>query len=489
MKAIFLIVVKTMTILLTVGLLIGHNFLPVEPYKGPCPGYHGYTSDFYCIDAKETQSDINELLALERIDKPLVIANTDLSNLDFLSQFTSIDGFLIIAENDNLTDLSGLSNLTEIAGDLRLIELPINSLAAFSQITALEELELESLPQLTGLDGLQSLTAVLRNVSIKNNANLASLMGFGNLQTIGGWLSIDNNPLLGDLGLFASITDIDFPVYLKNLDAIITLDDFVNVTTAEEFIVSGLTSLSDIQGIANINFNSRLRLERLPLIDSINQFENFTGVKTLELNALPNLRQVAFGDTLPPALLGLTLYENPMLESVELNLEGREDILALTLRYNQALTRIDVQGNHSLKAGYNQRLTAIRGVSVQAPLISVYSNNALQSIDYSTLESIDSILSIDSNQSLLTVSFISLVNIGAVGPDVDPVIRQGLELTNNVQLERLEFAALELVAKEFRVTYNDELCRSAVTGLVSQLQSSQLLFAPEIIVNDNNRGC
>src|SRR5690606_26650109 len=88
-----------------------------------------------------------------------------------------VGGYLYIYENSNLTNLDGLSNLTSVGGYLRI---STNS-------------------SLTNLDGLSNLTSVGGYLQIYNNSNLTNLNGLSNLTSVGADLVISYNYSLTDI--------------------------------------------------------------------------------------------------------------------------------------------------------------------------------------------------------------------------------------------------------------------------------------------------
>src|SRR5690606_12802730 len=117
---------------------------------------------------------------------------TDIVNLDGLSNLTQIGGDLYIQSNYQLTNLDGLSNLTQIGGALYI---QTNSL--------------------TNLDGLSALESINGDLGIYNNPLLTDISGLQNidpatiLPSNGLGLYILNNPLL-------SVCNLDnFCTYLQ----------------------------------------------------------------------------------------------------------------------------------------------------------------------------------------------------------------------------------------------------------------------------------
>ena len=97
-----------------------------------------------------SQAEVDALGAAgcDRISGYLYIGNsTDITNLDGLTNITSLGGRLIISSNSALTNLDGLANLISVGGDL----------------------------------------------TIGSNAALTNLNGLASLASVGGWLIINSN--------------------------------------------------------------------------------------------------------------------------------------------------------------------------------------------------------------------------------------------------------------------------------------------------------
>ncbi len=99
----------------------------------------------------------------------------DLTDLSFLSNLTTIRGELFIYDIPALTSLEGLHNLTLVEGDLALYNLGISGLDDLGQLEVIGgNFALEALSSLTSLEGLSSLTTVGGTVHIVYNSALSS---------------------------------------------------------------------------------------------------------------------------------------------------------------------------------------------------------------------------------------------------------------------------------------------------------------------------
>jgi hypothetical protein len=101
------------------------------------------------------------------------LASDVITNLSPLQNITSVGGAVIIAENHSLTSLNGLGGL-QTAG---MLEISFNG-------------------ALSNLGALSALTTVTGAVNIVGNESLTSLTGLATGLTIGGDLTVRNNPIL-----------------------------------------------------------------------------------------------------------------------------------------------------------------------------------------------------------------------------------------------------------------------------------------------------
>jgi hypothetical protein len=147
-----------------------------------------------------TQADINNFQVdypgCTEIEGDLKIEGDDINNLLGLSVLTSIGGDLIIGPDNYwepaLTSLSGLNNLTEVAGNMIIESNPVlQSLTGLEGLTNIGgRLEIESNDALTSLNGMDNLSSIGGALFISGNDGLLSLAGLSNLITINGDLSI-----------------------------------------------------------------------------------------------------------------------------------------------------------------------------------------------------------------------------------------------------------------------------------------------------------
>ena len=160
-----------------------------------------------------------------------------LVNLAGLEEFEGFSGYLIIAENSVLTDISALAP----------------ALAASSV-----ELSITGNPVLLDMQGLEAITSA-EIVTIHGNTALLDLSGLDGLQTVEpGHLVIGSNQqLIGVDGLDALVQTnqlrIEDNPALTNLDALANLDEVTKTLAIGECGAVGNDALDDLSGLAGLS--------------------------------------------------------------------------------------------------------------------------------------------------------------------------------------------------------------------------------------------
>jgi len=204
----------------------------------------------------------------------VTIQGPGITNLVGLSVLTDIGGDFYIDDNPNLTSLSGLDNLNSIGGSLS-----IAYNASLSNLTGLESLNIvandliiqvnQELLNLTGIEGLNVITG---HLSIYGNPLLSNLAGLENITSIGGSCLIGFNEVLtnllglenltfigGDLVIGASFSGSSFLTTLAALNNLSVIGGNIEIYGHDYLTsLSGLNNLTSIGGNINIENNSAL---------------------------------------------------------------------------------------------------------------------------------------------------------------------------------------------------------------------------------------
>ncbi|HSA34728.1 MAG TPA: hypothetical protein P5077_13465 [bacterium] len=260
--------------------------------------------------------DFTKLTGLRCIDGDMRIWYTDeLESLYGLESLIRIGGNLEFRENSSLVDITALSNLTEIPGDL-IVYSDIPSLEGLQNVKTISGIHIwlnSSLKSLEGLRGLESAKylaidtsgslgpledlsglenlkmlpcgiGIIANKKIKTlyglsgliavgegcsetavfnitgNSQLLSLEGASKLETITGTLKVISNPLLTDMRGLEKITEINGDVIVDDNDSLETLSGIENLSAIRGNLrITGNLNLADITALYNLeSFGSDL---------------------------------------------------------------------------------------------------------------------------------------------------------------------------------------------------------------------------------------
>jgi len=163
----------------------------------------------------------------------------NVSDLSALSNLRKVSGDIKIERNVELTNLIGLEGIDTIGGSFSMIEnQKLDSNLALVNLKVINgDVEVIDNPSLLSFEGLSQLTAINGNVEIDGNQSLGTLEHLSNLESIRGGLALENN------------------ASLRNLNGL----EKLNLITGE-LVINENDKLADIYGIQNINPDSLTRL-------------------------------------------------------------------------------------------------------------------------------------------------------------------------------------------------------------------------------------
>lgn len=207
----------------------------------------------------EETTDLTDLSGLENItvvDDLTIQNNAALVNLSGLDGLTMIIDDAQIRENPVLTSLTGLGNLTLVSGDFKIYaNNALSNLVGLESLARVEgfDFEINTNAALTSLQGLDGLTTCKWNLAINNNDLLASLEGLGNLKTIGGDLRLVGNDTLVNM---TGLNSLDSIIYQLRFDGNSSLVNMVGLSSltyiGDDFEVIGNASLVNFEGLDNL---------------------------------------------------------------------------------------------------------------------------------------------------------------------------------------------------------------------------------------------
>lgn len=285
---------------------------------------------------------LHGLTALSTATGLLLTKNPALTDLTALSGLTQISGDLLVQENAALLNLQGLDHLTVVGGSLTVAgNAALTNLSGLGSLLQAAQLHLLRNPQLTDLAGLESLATVSGEVELRDNAALSTLANLSSLHAVGGNLTIAQHPQLVDLQGLAPLTTLEGDLTIETNNLLTDLAGLSNIGAFYKSVyITGNNGLTSVHGLES--------LDTVP--------ENLAvhySYQLAEVNALSNLRYV-----------GGSFF-----------IEGNQDLLSISPLHNLTYVggSLEINSNYFL-----QTITGLESMTVLGGL-SLFNNNSLKS--------------------------------------------------------------------------------------------------------------
>jgi hypothetical protein len=291
-----------------IGILV--SIIPLTIISQPCPD-----SLYFHTQAQVDSFQIN-YPNCTTIEGNVTISGDDITNLDGLNNLTEIQGSLNIGTGINmflvwfcdgnppLKSLAGLNNLTNIGGNLEILcNDSLTSLTGLNNLTSIGGyLSITCSKTLTNLVGLENLTSVDGDVYIglrlsgmfppyfheTDNSALGSFEGLNNLAFIGGDFHIGRNSTQINLTGLEGLAYIGGSLFIcdnPHLTSLVGLENLISVGGIHigyyaEFSCHGNPSLTSLTGLNNLTtINGDLEISCNELLNDLNGLENLTSIE------------------------------------------------------------------------------------------------------------------------------------------------------------------------------------------------------------------
>ena len=385
--------------------------------SGACTG-DGCTQGAF---AGDYTGDPAGLTGYTEVQGSVTINNQPITDLAALACLNSVTGALTLTQNAALTDLSGLAALTEVGGPVRvadnaaLCQDDVDAFIAALSMTS-PNLDVQDTSNNTGEcvaqpcslgvypgdftghpEALRDYTGVEGDVTIEAQP-IMNLADLACLTTIGGDLTLRDNPDLGDSFGLSSLIEVGRDVTLSGNGVLTDLIGFErlervgrHITIADNealFEVSiGFMNVTQLPGDLTIRDNPNLIFIELLRLET---------ARGLVLRNNPMLMEVVFGN-LREVTGSFSVLENASLSGV-----GQFPIL-------DTVDFVTVVGNATL-----QSLDALSSVTTIDGALDLRGNGALQNLDgLTSVTALNGDLIIHSNGSLANID--SLSNLQTIG--------------------------------------------------------------------------
>lgn len=199
----------------------------------------------YLVDNWETASDLEQIASCSIIEGDLAIEETDLTDLDALTNLVGVAGLFRIDGNEELLHVNGLSNLSSVGAELEIVgNRQLTGVEGLSNLISVGgDLVLWDIDGVPGaVTGMSSLTSVGDTLSLCQNDGLSAVDGFGSLASAGA-LSICRNFQVTSISGFSALTELGG----------LSIEDNTATTS-----IGGFESLTEIQGNLSLNCNVSL---------------------------------------------------------------------------------------------------------------------------------------------------------------------------------------------------------------------------------------
>lgn len=190
----------------------------------------------------------------------VLILGSDITNLNGLSVLTEVQGDLDIGSgnygNPYLTDITGLGNLTTIGGRLYVSNnSALSSISDFNITSIGTSLVIMKNNSLTDLQGLENVTHIDSSLLISENNQLTSLEGLNNLTSTGDGVRLYSNEILNNLTALNKLTSIGGKLSISWNDSLTNLNglDNINENSISDMEIYDNHSLTtcDVQSICD----------------------------------------------------------------------------------------------------------------------------------------------------------------------------------------------------------------------------------------------
>ncbi|WP_437399568.1 fibronectin type III domain-containing protein [Flagellimonas lutimaris] len=276
-------------------------------------------------------TDLSPLANLQEVTGFISIANNEaLENLSGLEGLKRV-GHLYLNSNKKLYSIEALSGLEEIYGEMTLYS---------NQDT--EGIAINFCPALKSLEGLHNITSVVR-LTIMSNDSLENLNGLRGLKTISVHATIEGNPLLTSMAGLNQLESVGHRLKIRQLNSLVSLEGLEMLKIVGQFDIEVNESLISLSAISNLQ-----SVDEFDIIG--NNLENLDGINLdivkedffLETRVLKNLNGILGTSTTS----NLRIYFSSL---ISLNgLETLESAKSIEISANSQLT--DLSGLEGLRS-------------------------------------------------------------------------------------------------------------------------------------------
>ncbi|MBI9104977.1 MAG: hypothetical protein JEY99_21355 [Spirochaetales bacterium] len=222
---------------------------------------------FLNICATTLLTDLSGISNIESVGSLIYIINNDGLQTINLPNLTSVGGNISVSTNSVLTSLS-MNNITSAPSSLQILNNIILSSINFSSLESIgNHFTISDSSALQYITGFDKLDTVIGDLGINSNSALVDIDGFNGtaqLQLVGGQIFVDNNSLLEDLDGFAGLVSLGGDLTISDnpvLSSIGGLSGLTGSLPASLYLDNNdsLLNFQGLEGITAVTDNLRIR--------------------------------------------------------------------------------------------------------------------------------------------------------------------------------------------------------------------------------------
>lgn len=190
-----------------------------------------------------------------RVNGSLVLANiNNLTDISQLISLTSIQGGLRIINLENLENLEGLNNIKCIGGDLSIYNNAlISNIESLFNLSKLGDyLWIQDNPELNNLEGLNNISSLSSYLNIFYNNSLTSLAGIDNINSIEGDIEIIGNETLTSIEALNGLTTVNQNLRISGNFELVNLTGLNNIASITQNLIISENKINSLNGLNNL---------------------------------------------------------------------------------------------------------------------------------------------------------------------------------------------------------------------------------------------
>lgn len=299
-------------------------------------------------------NDLSGLSSLKRVNGELRVRNVDLlESFEGLHNIEYVGDDLVIGDNEALKNLSDFKHIDSLRGDFDIYNNPSLEML-FEEDSILyigATLSITNNTKLIQISGFSELRSIDGSLEIAGNTELKTTVGFNNLESINGTLDIYNSPQLENLNGFEMLTIINNGMEVRGTG----ITDFTGLNSLHQIngtLQGNSVSITDNLNLLSLSgFESLDSIQRSLFLTDNEQLESISGLSNLRFLGgrlsieNSNLSDIASLNGITPITATVEIRDNPNLVALDQlplssNIDG-----SLVIRDNNSLLDITSIGS------------------------------------------------------------------------------------------------------------------------------------------------